>query len=219
MNRRTFCCNALAFSAAPLVAGAQSAAPLGEAHALWSLLIPEIESQPGKGYLLARETLKPDGLPYIQTGQPKTAIQKAIAATKQGLHNYETVVPENMRSPFLEAVEDASSRQTETVQIEQLRLSKPYRLLTHGEVQSYIDLSPHVTGPSWKQDAKAARYFKGWNELACVSLPYFDKSNTLALICGENLAGCYGSQWHFFLKTGPTWKKLAWDTESTCEVA
>jgi hypothetical protein len=166
-------------------------------YALWSLLIPVLQSQPGKGYMIAQKTAIPDALPYLQTGPPLTGIEKA-----------------DYQAPFAEALAQATQRQTEVALIERrLLLSKRYRLLSEEQAKAYFDLSPHVVMAGWRPDPKAAYEYKGWNEFSSISLPYFDNAHSLALIWASTNSGCYSAGWWFFKRTEHKWERQNWQTE------
>jgi hypothetical protein len=214
MDRRLFSIKALAFMTLPTLGPAQSVSTTEDAYLLWSMLLPEVERHPGRGYMVAQQTVIPDGLPYIQTGPQKTAIQRAIDASKKSGREYETCVPEASREAFLEAVQDSSLRRLETLQIERLALSRPYRLLTNDEVKAYLDLSPSAIGPEWRQNPKAARHFRGWEQLGYFSIPFFNRTKSLAIIWSGVHSGCYSSRWWFFSRSEDRWTRLDWNTEA-----
>jgi hypothetical protein len=209
-----FSLRALAFATIPTFGSSQSVSTTDETSLLWSMLIPQVEQQPGRGYMVAQQSAIADGLPSIQTGAPKTAIQRAMDASKQTGRTYETQVPETSRSAFLEAVHDASVRKLETRKIERLALSRPYRLLTKDDVRAYLDLSPAAIGPNWHPDAKAAQHFHGWDQLGYLSVPYFDTAKSLAILWSGVHSGCYCSRWYFFGRNDDRWTKLDWNTEA-----
>ena len=224
MNRRQFCyrCAAVTMYAAGengISQAVQTMSPTArdtadDSYALWSLLIPVLQSQPGKGYMVAQKTAIPDALPYLQTGPPLTGIEKARRAAALTHTPYETFVPPDFQAPFAEALAEATQRRTEVTLIERrLVLSKRYRLLSEEQAKAYFDLSPHVVMAGWRPDPKATHEYKGWNEFSSISPPYFDKAHNLALIWASTNSGCYDAGWWFFMRTQHRWERQNWRTE------
>jgi len=121
MNRRQFCCQSVAadayvvgMNAIAQAVGTASSGTSGlpdDAYALWSLLIPVLQPQPGRGYMIAQRTAAPDALPYLQTGPPLTGIEKARRTAAQQHSPYETFVPLEAQASFAEALAQAAQRQ------------------------------------------------------------------------------------------------------------
>lgn len=228
MNRRRFCLQITAAAAYATdidrVIGASDVTPYGtladsrDIYTLWSLLIPIIQTQPGKGYMIASQIAFPDALPYAATGDKKSPLQKAIDAHNQA--GYETTVPCQEMVAFSEALADANRHEKEAIEIEhRLQLGKPYRLLSKLQVKAYSDLSPHVAAPDWRPDPHSIRYYKGWNEVSFVSLPFFSGSRDLALVWARTDGGCTSTGWFFFKRIENGWVRLAWPTEIRDECA
>jgi len=224
MNRRQFCYRgaaaaicAVGKSGVSQVIATVSGATTGtadEIYALWSLLIPVLQPQPGRGYMIAQKTAIPDALPYLQTGSPLTGIEKARRAAVQQHAPYETFVPSESQASFAEAIAQATQQQTKVALIERrFSLVKHYRLLSDEQAKAYFDLSPHVVMAGWKPDPKAAREYKDWNEFSSISLPYFDNAHSLALIWASTSTGCYSAGWWFFKRTEHGWERQNWRTE------
>lgn len=48
-----------------------------DAYALWSLLIPFLQRDPGRGYLVDGRTAVPNGLPTLHTNPPQPPVSVA----------------------------------------------------------------------------------------------------------------------------------------------
>jgi len=241
MNRRRFC---LSFAAS--VASAATAKGIPQcAHALpskslenssspyvlWSQLIPVLQCKCAhdRGYMIAENTAVPDSLPALPTAGIMTPIQRAMEAARHPEASYTTEVPTEWQPQFAEAVDEAKRRHDETATLERrLILPKRYRLLSKDEISAYYALSPHVARAGWRPDPKAVREYKGWNDLSCVSVPYYDISRKLAMIwASTGGAGCSTSGWHFFTRSEPQagsgaevgWALQKWNTMQREECA
>jgi hypothetical protein len=227
MNRRRFC---LKFAAslvsamggpawAKCVAGPRSAAAgdSGDPYALWSLLlsIQRCQCSSVRGVLIAANSAVPDSLPSLQTGKAKSAIERAIEATRHPEASYDTDVPTEWRGPFEEAVAEAKLKRAETIVLERrFTLPKRYRLLSQDEINAYFALSPHTVPAGWRPDPKAVREYKGWDDLSYISLPYFDIAQKLAMIWMRTEGGgCSTTSWYFFTRSGQEWTRESWNTD------
>lgn len=187
-------------------------AATADVYALWSVLIPVIQIQPGKGYMIADETAIPDGLPRAGTGEKETPLAKAIRLSKQT--GYEITVPFQDMPAFSEALAEATLHRRERVRLERrFRLPKRYRLLAQTEVRAYFDLSPASTVLGWRPDPKTARFYKGWNEISSISPPFFSRSRDFAMIWASTHSGCSEAGWFFFKRTEEGWKRVNWATQ------
>jgi hypothetical protein len=225
MNRRQFCLRAFAVAAFADVtrryAPAQEAAPdvVEDIYAIWSVLIPLLQPHPGFGYMIADQTSVPDALPYlyVETEPPKSPIEKAKEAMDAP---YETIVPEEFRSSFSQAVAEAQKLKANTTPItHRLELPKQYRLLSESQIKSYLDLNPSVAPAGWKPDEKTAREYKGWNAVSHLSRPYFDQRRQLALVWAGTRSGCFDTAWYFFTRNQLQWDRLDWRTAARSECA
>ena len=187
-------------------------AATADVYALWSVLIPVIQIQPGKGYMIADETTIPDGLPRAGTGEKETPLAKATRLSKQT--GYEITVPFQDMPAFSEALAEATLHRRERVRLERrFRLPKRYRLLAQTEVRAYFDLSPASTVLGWRPDPKTARFYKGWNEISSISPPFFSRSRNFAMIWASTHSGCSEAGWFFFKRTEEGWKRVNWATQ------
>lgn len=212
MNRRCFCWTAIA--AATCTHHALSQSPDSDAHALWSLLIPLLQPLPGRGYLIQQSTALPRGFPTLASGTPKPVMQKLQDAIQHPDSSFETFVPASRQTAFSEALTDAQQRSTERAYIpKDLKLPRPYRLLTPAQADEYSGLTPHVVAPGWKQNERAERFFRGWDELSSISLPYYSKDKSLALVWAATSSGCSDWGWWFFLRSNQGWTQQNWKTE------
>jgi len=216
MNRRQFCLKSVASLAvaamATEIACAEEAPPDASEEVLqiWSVLIPALQPLPGRGYMVALQTAIPDGFPYAETGAPKRPIE-AMGDLRR--HAYSTIVPEEFRPSFSQALVEANTLHTKTALIgHRLQLPKRYRLLSAEELKFYFALTPAAEPAGWKPDKGIARRYKGWKVLSSVSLPYFDQDHQFAMVWASTNRGCAQISWNFFTRTPRGWQALNWKT-------
>jgi hypothetical protein len=223
MNRRQFCLRAFTVAVFADVtsryAPAQEAAPdvSEDVYAIWSVLIPLLQPHPGLGYMITDQTAVPDSLPYlyVETEPPKSPVENAKEAADAP---YATVVPDEFRTSFSQALAEAQKLKENTTRItHRFELKKQYRLLSESDLESFLELNPAIHSAGWKPDERIASQYKGWNAASSLSRPYFDQSRQLALIWAGTHASCFDKAWYFFKKNGLQWDNLNWRTSARSE--
>lgn len=186
-------------------------------YELWSDLIPILqknEAQCGQGYLIAAQTVVPSGLPVAIRESNETPLERAMRMSKGPPAAFDTYAPAEFSASFAEALADAVARQKDPVEIEQkLRLPMPYRLLSTQEIKEWRDLSPAVAIPGWRQDKRARKHYKGWNELCSLSTPFWDATKGFAMVWAKTDSGsCSSAGWSFFKHETKGWVRLNWQS-------
>jgi hypothetical protein len=75
-------------------------------YAVWSRLIPVIQNQPGKGYMIAEDAAVPDGIPALDRTEEKSLLKLSMNWTsrlREGF--YETIAP----ADYWPAISEAQS--------------------------------------------------------------------------------------------------------------
>jgi hypothetical protein len=227
LNRRTFflqCAGSMAYATARKVI-AQSPIPVQgtysgvdrEDYALWSRLIEcKCQCDHIRGYLIAQTTTRPDGLPTLPSteGQSLKGIRQAIYRNEHPEARYETDVPEEWRTAFSEAVEEAKPSGRQVVALERrFTFKKHYLLLSQTDIDAYQSLTPPVVSAGWHPDPALERKYKGYEGITYLSLPFYDHAHRLALVWERSDGpGCSTWQWYFFTGSENGWSQQKWNS-------